>query len=133
MSWNEADLTDKQRAAIGRVKVKKTSLTDALTKDAPPLKPRQRREAAFQKSVEDLLTLKRWRIYHTRNSRGSHPGFPDIIAVRGSRLLALELKVYPNRPTKAQIDWLEALNGVEGCEGRVCYPDQWDVLMEHVG
>ena len=41
-------------------------------------------------------------------------GFPDMICVR-ERLLVAELKIAPNKPSAAQIAWLEALDaaGVE--------------------
>jgi hypothetical protein len=54
-----------------------------------------------------------WLTYHTRRSKGSDPGFPDLVAVRPGRLVVAELKVYPatqarGRPTERQAEWLAA-------------------------
>ena len=55
-----------------------------------------------------------WMRYHTRNSKGSDPGFPDLVLLRPGRLVVAELKVHPfsqkrGRPTDAQAAWLAAL------------------------
>ena len=43
-------------------------------------------------AVIDLARLRRWLCYHTHDSRHSAAGFPDLLLVRGRRLMAAELK-----------------------------------------
>lgn len=66
------------------------------------------RERELQSQVELLLRMGGWLVYHTYDSRRSAPGFPDIVALRGSRILALELKVEGAKPSEAQYEWLRA-------------------------
>jgi hypothetical protein len=69
-------------------------------------------EAAFQVRIIELATVHGWRVYHTHDSRRSEPGFPDLVLVRGSRLLFVELKVGKRQLTDEQRDWLRALGRV---------------------
>lgn len=61
--------------------------------------------------VLDLLELHGWWAYHVRNSRAGivqgQVGFPDVIALRGKRILVAELKRELAEPTACQLDWLE--------------------------
>jgi hypothetical protein len=50
-----------------------------------------------------------WRIYHTRMSKGSHAGFPDLVLVRPPRLVFVELKTETGKLTRAQEDWMDDL------------------------
>ena len=68
------------------------------------------RDLARRRPVAD-----RWRTYHTLRSKGSEPGFPDLILIRPPRLIFAELKSDRGRLTRAQREWradLEAC-GVE--------------------
>lgn len=49
---------------------------------------------------------------------GSDEGFPDLI-IPGITL-AIELKVKPNRPSKAQLEWLDYFKSI-GWKAQVCY------------
>jgi hypothetical protein len=71
-----------------------------------------------------LAGLRGWLAYHTHDSRRSAPGFPDLVMLRGLRLLVAELKVGRNRLTRDQAVWLAAFRaaGVECHEWR---PDDW--------
>lgn len=69
-------------------------------------------EAAFQVRVVGLLQLHGYRVYHTHDSRRSEPGFPDLLAIRGGRLLAIELKVGRRQVTAEQREWLRLFDGV---------------------
>ena len=50
-----------------------------------------------------------WRYYHTRDSRRSAAGFPDLVLVRGPRLIFAELKTERGKLTADQVAWLEDL------------------------
>lgn len=73
---------------------------------APAVIRRARPEAKFQKAVTDLMDLYRWRWHHEVDSRRSKRGLPDLIAVRGGRLLFIELKAARGRLSDDQIGWL---------------------------
>ena len=79
-------------------------------------------EAAFQVHVVGLLRRYGWKSYHTRDSRRSDPGFPDLVAVRAGRLLAIELKTLRGRATEEQMAWLTALNEVEQVDAFILRP-----------
>lgn len=74
-------------------------------------------EARFQRDVEDLLTLFGYRWYHApanKPSAAGHvqnikAGFPDLVAVRGTRLIFAELKTQTGKLGPNQPEWLEAL------------------------
>lgn len=63
-------------------------------------------EKQFMGQVIQLAKLFGWLIYHTHDSRRSVAGFPDLILLRGGRLLVVELKVGKNRATADQQAWL---------------------------
>ena len=65
-------------------------------------------EADAQAAVVDIARLQRWSAYHTRDSRGSDPGFPDLVLVR-DRVVYVEMKRQGERPRPTQIDWLDRL------------------------
>jgi hypothetical protein len=48
-----------------------------------------------------------WRRYHTLNSKGSDPGFPDLVLIRPPRLVVAECKTERGRVTIAQWAWLD--------------------------
>jgi hypothetical protein len=79
----------------------------------PPVRHRVRilvqPESVLQNQVERLAALYGWRPYHTHDSRHSPPGFPDLVLVRGTRLIFAELKTQRGRLTLAQSEWLEDL------------------------
>ncbi len=52
-----------------------------------------------------------WRAYHTRDSRGSEPGFPDVVLARRGRVIFAELKTESGRVTRPQLEWLGDLPG----------------------
>lgn len=81
--------------------------------------PRGDSERALQAQVIALARLYGWRVAHFRPARtakgwrtpveGDGAGFPDLILVRGTELLAVELKGPRGRLTAAQGAWLVAL------------------------
>lgn len=80
-------------------------------------------EADFQRTVTQMADAYSWRWYHSpSNSPGAggwvqnvRAGFPDLVLIRGKRLLFLELKRETGKTTAAQDEWLFALRdaGVE--------------------
>jgi hypothetical protein len=69
-------------------------------------------ETALLEFVRDVSRMRGWLSYHTRDSRRSDPGFPDLVLVRRPRLVFAELKAAGKHPTRFQRDWLSALAGV---------------------
>lgn len=63
-------------------------------------------------TVTEALTLRGWRWTHSRRSDRAqlmgHKGFPDLIAIRGERLLLAELKTEAGRLSPEQKAWLGA-------------------------
>lgn len=88
----------------------------------------QMTEAQFQEAVEGLARYSGWLVYHTRNSRGSVAGFPDLVLVRRPRVIFAELKVGRNRPSKAQQQWLDELAACDGIEAYLWRPEHLDTI-----
>lgn len=85
------------------------------------------REDALQQQILRAAAVLGWRSYHTKDSRGSLRGFPDLVLVRGPRLIFAELKRMPTtktpaRPTPDQQGWLDDLNVVAQALGSVRVP-----------
>ena len=76
-------------------------------------------------AICELADLRGWMTYHTYDSRRSTPGFPDLVAVRGSRLVFAELKAAKGRLRSAQRWWLDQLAQVPGVQVHVWYPADW--------
>lgn len=72
-------------------------------------------EAEFMAWVIDLARMTGWRTYHTRDSRGSEPGWPDLVLCRPPELIVSECKPERGRVTAEQERWLTILadSGVE--------------------
>lgn len=92
-------------------------------------------EAQLTSAVLQLLDVLSWRAMHTRTARTvrgwatplqgpTAVGWPDIIAVRGDRIIAAELKVRRNRLTPEQTAWLEAL-AAAGVEAHIWTDTDW--------
>ena len=82
-------------------------------------------EEEWLQQVRELARLKGWLNYHTRSSRRSDPGFPDLVLVRGDRLIFAELKREKGRLTESQRTWLEALQQTIG-EVFTWRPSDWE-------
>lgn len=98
-------------------------------------------ELELQAAVTDLLDLFGWMWQHQRPARTQHGwttavegwvGFPDLIAVRGTRMLAIELKSAKGRVSAAQQAWLTAL-AETGVETFVWRPRDLDDIPRIVG
>jgi hypothetical protein len=91
-------------------------------------------EAELTAAVLELLDVLGWRAMHTRAARTSHgwstpvqgptaQGWPDIVAVRGDRIVFAELKARRGKLFAAQEEWIAALSAVG--ETYVWRPDSW--------
>ena len=66
-----------------------------------------------------------WLWFHDYDSRRSRmSGFPDLVMVRGDRLLIAELKVGYRKPSPEQRVWLDAL-GATAAEVFTWWPKDW--------
>jgi hypothetical protein len=92
------------------------------------------------RGVLDLARILGWRTIHIRPARTAHGwrtavqgdgiGWPDVVAVRGSRIVAAELKASKGRTTPEQDAWLEAL-AATGAETHVWKPEHYpDAIAE---
>lgn len=75
---------------------------------------KQLSEKDLQSSVVEVLRWKGWLCYHTHDSRRSQPGFPDLVAVRGSTLIFVEFKTEKGKVKDEQHDWLTRLSLAHG-------------------
>lgn len=83
--------------------------------------PPQLREDAWQDQVIEVAQLLRWRVAHFRPAKTAQgwrtpvqadgAGFPDLVLVRGPRLIFAELKSDSGRVRPDQQEWLERLAG----------------------
>lgn len=83
-------------------------------------------EKAFMAQVVALAKLRGWMVYHSHDSRQCEPGFPDLVMVRGERLIFAELKRDGERPTEAQRVWMLALGKAADC--RLWRPLDWELI-----
>lgn len=98
-------------------------------------------EKAFQRQVVEAAEILHWawlHVYHGQFKAGRYrtptdgplgKGWPDLLMVRDTRILAAELKVKKNKPTDDQHRVL-ALLQLAGVEVYVWRPDDWDQLTQ---
>lgn len=71
-------------------------------------------EEEFQRNVIAYAKKRDWIAYHTHRSERSEMGFPDLVLVRGGRLLFVELKREKGgRVSRAQQRWIDELRHVQ--------------------
>lgn len=100
-------------------------------------------EADLLAGVRALARDLAWATYHTLRSKGSEPGFPDLVLIRGSVAMFRELKTSQGALTPAQKAWLghleaagldagvwrplDLLDGTVAAQlGVVREPDRWE-------
>ena len=81
---------------------------------------------AFQQQIEQYARLNGWLVYFTWRPIHSPAGYPDLTMVRGARLIFAELKVKKDKPSPAQVEWLEALRATGKCEIYLWRPGSWE-------
>jgi hypothetical protein len=100
-------------------------------------------EAAFTRQVLALARLCGWKSAHFRPGltrkgewrtavQGDGKGFPDLLLVRGDRVVVAELKTNAGKPTKEQGEWLFAFR-LAGVEAYVWKPLSWPVIERVLG
>ena len=110
----------------------------------PPAVRRPVSERSFQAAVIDLARRLGWLVGHHHDSRrqiapGKYvgdrdaAGVPDLILVRGNRIVLAELKAEKGKLRPAQRTWIDALRAVESdAAGRVLVkvwtPNSWDEI-----
>lgn len=96
--------------------------------DAHKLIARDMTEEALLTLVMQMAKQLGWRRYHVRNSKAGivqgEVGFPDLVLVRGNRVLFIELKRENGKTTPEQVAWLEAFL-LAGLEVYVWRPSDW--------
>ena len=73
-------------------------------------------EAGLQAQIIEMAHELGWLHYHTYDSRKSAEGFPDLVLVKGKRIIFAELKRQKTKATLNQEKWLEALKATEKVE-----------------
>ena len=86
-------------------------------------------EEEFLQQVITAARLLNWLVYHTRDSRGSEAGYPDLTMLRGGRLLVMELKSETGKVTPEQQHWIEEWQKA-GAYASVFRPTDIDVILE---
>lgn len=91
-------------------------------------------EKSWQQLVIDLAVTYGWTVYHTFDSRKSQPGFPDLVLVRGERLLFVELKREGAQLRLDQQAWAKALDAIVAAnvtvERHTWRPSDWPTVQE---
>ena len=87
------------------------------------LKPRRPlAEEALLQQVRAVAKRYGYLSFHTRDSRRSDKGFPDLLATNGRRLLAIECKSQAGKLTAEQAQWLALLAHTGHCETYILRP-----------
>ena len=90
-------------------------------------------EEQFLQVVIDFARLHGWLVYHTRDSRRSPVGFPDLVMTKASVCVVAELKVGSNTTTAAQRKWLAAFAVVPGVRSFTWKPEHWLEIEQVLG
>ncbi len=97
-----------------------------MVKKRPAIQPVT--EKAFQAQVLKLAAILGWMAYHTHDSRRSQRGFPDLVLVRGARLIFAELKSESGKVKPEQAAWIAALQ-FAGQMAYIWRPSDWDRIV----
>ncbi len=93
--------------------------------------PLQSENAWRDHTIIPYARLKGWRVAFVHDSRHSPSGWPDLVLVRGWRMLVRELKTERGRVTEAQQAWLDALDRA-GVDTKVWRPSMWTEIQEEL-
>ena len=99
-------------------------------------------EDSFTSSVIDYARIKGWRVAHFRPAQtkdgkwrtavqGDGKGFPDLVLLRGDRIIFAELKSEVGKASEEQIDWIESLRLALGFDAAQFWkPSDWPKIEE---
>ena len=96
-------------------------------------------ERDWQTRVVDCARLFGWRYCHQRPARTKRGwvtpysgagGFPDLVLLRGGRLILAELKSDRGVATADQQEWLAGFGEVPGVESYVWRPEDWTEVYQ---
>ena len=104
-------------------------------------KPKPINEARFTKQVIQLSRVLGWRSAHFRAAQTAHgwrtpvqgdgKGFPDLILLKGTRLVVAELKAdKAPKPRPEQEDWLVAFRCLPGAEVFIWRPKDFEDIAK---
>lgn len=75
---------------------------------------RRREEQEYMNEILKAARLRGWDHFHVRDSRGTDPGWPDLVLWRApNSWVFAELKIGEKRLTKDQEKWIERLQGLQ--------------------
>jgi VRR-NUC domain. len=87
-------------------------------------------ERQLQDAIIEAAKRMNWLCYHVYDSRRSVPGFPDLVLLKGQRMMVLELKTDKGRVRPEQHVWLDAFVQA-GITAKIIRPaDLDDVLAQ---
>lgn len=99
----------------------------------PALLARAIPERQLQETLRQAFLAEQYLYYHTHRAQHSPAGFPDIIAIRGNRLIVAELKREGEKPTEAQANWLAAFEGIVHITVGLWRPSDLDHALAIIG
>ena len=89
-------------------------------------------ERVFRQRIIDEAARLGWRYYFTQRSDRSPAGFPDLVLVRGDRLIFAELKTMTGRVRPEQTNWINDLAKVKEVSSHLWRPDRWETIRDEV-
>jgi len=90
-------------------------------------------ERDWQSFVTEYAETKGWWVYHTRYSKGSQEGFPDLTLIRPPRLVFAELKREGGRLSPAQRQVLGLLSQIPAVETYTWWPRDREFVIKTLG
>jgi hypothetical protein len=95
-------------------------------------------EAQFTETVIELARFRGWKVAHFRpaldrgrwrTAMSGDKGYPDLTLARRGRVIFAELKSETGRPSKEQLEWIEALT-YDGNEVYLWRPHDLESIKE---
>jgi hypothetical protein len=116
-----------------------TPCDPAVARSARQVLAAATREDTFTRDLLDLARLTGWRSAHFRPARtaqgwrtpvaGDGKGWPDLVLLRGGRIIVAELKQEGKYPGPEQRAWLEAWRSTPA-EVHVWRPSDWPSIVQ---
>ncbi len=87
------------------------------------------KETDVRKAIKDYLEMCGWFVYHNMAGLGSYPGLSDLVAVKGGRVVHVEVKKPGGRQSERQAAFQRKLEAAGG-EYVLAYSVDW---VSHLG